>query len=123
MRRVRITRDEKIAARFTRGNRDACWLWEGRLNVYGKPILGYEAVLRHIFEQEFGPIPAGYVLWRNDHAEGCQRGSWCRHVACVNPHHLRLVKSWTGLYERDNRKKGQDAIEGDQEDHDESGDA
>jgi hypothetical protein len=121
MQRVRVTRAEKIAARYTRGSRHDCWPWEGSFTDDGLPRLNNDLVTRYIFEQEFGTIPAGYVLWRDDHDDTCRPGRTCRHARCVNPHHLRLVKSWGGIYER--KKKGQDAIEGDQEDHDADRDA
>jgi hypothetical protein len=118
-----ITREEKIESRFERRDRSVCWLWDGDTDTDGRPRLGYQKVMRIIFEQEFGPIPPGYVLWRDDHTAACRPAMKCRHLRCVNPHHVRLVKSWGGLYERDNRKKGRDAVEGYPEDHDESADA
>ena len=123
MQRKPITYAERVEARYTRRDRDSCWLWEGSLFVDGRPRLNDYPVTRYIFEQEFGPIPRGYVIWRDDHTETCRPATPCRHIRCVNPHHMRLVKSWSGLYERDNRKKGRDAVEGDQEDHDEPADA
>jgi hypothetical protein len=118
-----ITFDEKVQARYVRRDRSVCWLWNGDMSVDGFPRIGDKKVIRYIFEQEFGPIPEGYVLWRDDHTATCRPTMKCRHRRCVNPHHMRLVKSWGGLYERDNRKKGRDAVEGDQEDHDEQADA
>jgi hypothetical protein len=123
MERRRITFAERVEARFVRRDRSVCWLWDGDLDVRGRPRLNQRTVVRYIFEQEFGPIPAGYVLWRDDHTATCRPATPCRHLQCVNPHHVRLVKSWGGLYERDNRKKGRDAVEGNQEDHDASADA
>jgi hypothetical protein len=123
MERRPITRAEKIAARYVRRDRSVCWFWDGDTNIHGVPRLNLNTVNRFIFEQEFGPIPPGYVLWRDDHTAACRPAMKCRHLRCVNPHHVRLVKSWGGLYERDNRKKGRDAVEGYPEDHDESADA
>ena len=123
MKRVPITQAEKVAARYTRGGRDSCWMWDGDTDWRGYPRLNLKPVLRYIFEQEFGPIPPGYVLWRDDHSPTCRPATQCRHLRCVNPHHVRLVKSWGGLYERDNRKKGRDAVEGNQEDHTAEADA
>lgn len=118
MRKIPLSRAEKITARFTRGGREVCWLWEGETTYEGHPSLDRRLVLREIFTQEFGPIPPGYVLWRDDHTETCRPARPCPHLLCVNPHHLRLVKSNGGLV----RKKDKDAVEGDQEDHDEPAD-
>lgn len=121
MKRVPISLDEKVSARYVRRDNESCWIWEGDTTIDGRPRLNDRLVIRYIFEQEFGPIPKGYALWRDDHTEVCQRGAQCRHTQCVNPHHMRLVRNGGGFAEK--WKKDNDAVEGDQEDHDEPADA
>jgi hypothetical protein len=110
MTRRPITFDEKVEARYVRKSREECWPWEGGLDPEGRPRINERKIIRYIFEKEFGPIPSGYVLWRNDHTESCRPATPCRHRSCVNPHHMRLVSSEGGLYER---RKKDDAVEGD----------
>src|SRR5688572_28171558 len=100
MDRVPISFDEKVDARFTRLNRNACWLWEGSL-IHGRPAINLQHVTRYIYEREREQIPAGYSLWRTDHTVGCQRGKRCRHWLCVNPWHVELRPIPNGAYQRD----------------------
>lgn len=62
---------------------DDCWAWLGATDAagYAKKQVGGRTLLAHrwLWEQLFGPIPAGLVV-----AHGCDSRS------CVNPHHLRL---------------------------------
>lgn len=62
---------------------DDCWEWIGPRHPagYGKKTFHGQDVLAHrwIWEQLFGPIPAGLVV----HHE-------CQNTSCVNPHHLRV---------------------------------
>lgn len=61
---------------------DACWEWLGCKRADGlalKQIAGRQVTARRwIWEQLFGPIPAGYVI-----AQACGNNG------CINPHHLR----------------------------------
>lgn len=60
---------------------DACWTWcgpvtnggYGHLTFCGRDVLAH----RWIWEQLFGPIPDGLVVY-----------STCESKACINPHHL-----------------------------------
>lgn len=101
MRKVPITFDEKVDARYVRGPRDQCWMWDGGLQQ-GRPAINLRHVTRYIFEREFGRIPEGHTLWRSDHTDDCPRGGVCRHLLCVNPYHLQLRPTTFGLQERDN---------------------
>lgn len=53
---------------------DGCWLWLGRLNLYGY------GPHRAIYERLIGKVPSYFHL----HHE-------CRNKRCVNPMHLMLV--------------------------------
>jgi hypothetical protein len=108
-----LTFEEKVAARYTRGARHQCWIWDGGVNR-GRPSLNLRHVGRFIYEQEFGPIPKGYVLTRIDHDDTCKpllRS--CRHMFCVNPYHVILdgrMGEW-GTYEREKGEDYDDNVE------------
>lgn len=60
---------------------DACWAWLGPVNTTGHAKLTFcgRDTLAHrwIWEQLFGPIPSGHVVY-----------STCDTRDCINPHHL-----------------------------------
>lgn len=60
---------------------DGCWIWTSRTNNmgYGMVSVAGQTTLVHrvMFEQAFGPIPAGL--------DACHR---CDIPACCNPHHI-----------------------------------
>jgi len=61
---------------------DACWTFLGPLTKDGHPKKTYCGVemraQRWMWEQLFGPIPPGHVIFNSCHAKDC-----------CNPHHLR----------------------------------
>jgi hypothetical protein len=73
---------QAIRARVKLGRTpDACWTWlggctssgHGSLTFCGRDVLAH----RWIWEQLFGPIPDGHVVF-----------STCERLDCINPHHL-----------------------------------
>jgi HNH endonuclease len=62
----------------------SCWLWTGRVNNGGYPVVFWRGnsrpAHRAFYEDIVGPIPVGLVL---DHL--------CRDPLCVNPLHLEPV--------------------------------
>jgi hypothetical protein len=102
MQKKPITYAEKIQARYERKHRDLCWMWEGNCDPNGQPRMNLRLVTRYIYEQEFGPIPEGYTLWRKDHSDECNRKK-CRHHRCVNPYHLQPMRRFFGTHERENK--------------------
>lgn len=59
-----------------------CWPWLGRISDDGRACKTFEgkstSAQRWIWEQLFGPIPAGLVIFNT-----------CGNKACINPYHLR----------------------------------
>lgn len=60
---------------------DQCWTWLGRISPAGRPIKQFNGnpttAQRWIWQQFFGPIPDGLVVYNT-----------CGNRACPNPHHL-----------------------------------
>lgn len=57
--------------------------------IRGRPYLGRKSVLLYVYEREYGTVPMGFKVVRNDHEPGCDRD--CVHTRCVNPAHLLVV--------------------------------
>ena len=76
--------EERFWAKVARGDRDACWLWQGSRTSggYGHVKVGRRFAVSHrvAYEMMRGPIP-----------EGLQIDHLCRVRACVNPWHLEPV--------------------------------
>ena len=80
---------ERIDARYTKPSKDECWNYTGYLNPdgYGWAHAGkidgkYKKILTHraMYELHVGQIPINLTI---DHL--------CRHRACGNPKHLRIL--------------------------------
>jgi len=79
------------------GHTTPCWIWQlslsadgyARRHVAGRTV----SVHRYLYEQRFGPIPAGASL---DHL--------CRVRGCVNPEHLEPVTHPTNVRRGNNAK-------------------
>jgi hypothetical protein len=101
MRKLPITFNEKVNARFTRKAQEVCWIWEGGVRQ-GRPAINNKHVMRYIYEQERGPIPPGHTLWRIDHTSSCNlHVVYCKHMMCVNPWHVEARALDYGLYRRE----------------------
>lgn len=104
MDKIPISFAEKVAARYTRKGKGACWPWNGSVGTDRRPQVNLKDVMRYIYEQERGPIPPGMILKRTDHDVTCERQGLCSHWLCVNPWHVEprepSLPNW-GLYQRD----------------------
>ena len=85
-----------------------CWLWNGKLDQSGRPIVWHPAPKQAYciaWEAEFGAVPSDNVL---DHE--------CRRILCCNPMHLEPVtksenelrKSWQYRCRRKRCRNGHD---------------
>jgi Zn finger protein HypA/HybF involved in hydrogenase expression len=72
---------ERILDKIEPEPNSGCWLWSGRLNHDGYPLLSGRRVHRVIYELLVGPIIKPHL----DHK--------CRTRSCVNPAHLRQATS------------------------------
>jgi hypothetical protein len=79
---------------------DECWLWTGRISVYGAAILKMKMKTyfahRISYELASGPIPQGYYVHHT-----------CDTKHCVNPSHLYINDSLEGQHKYKNRKEYQ----------------
>lgn len=94
-----------------------CILWHKSLNGRGYGQTFFEGKVTRAHRAAWikvnGSIPKGYVLDHICHTEAlklnqCEGGKTCKHRACINIEHLRLVTQkeniMSGLHNRDNRK-------------------
>lgn len=66
-----------------RGYETSCWIWNGRLDKDGYPMIGDgERAHRRAYEQQVGPIPEGYVVHHRCEQKSCVRGD---HLEAVTP--------------------------------------
>jgi hypothetical protein len=75
-----------VEPRVVRGSFLPCWIWTGRLNTYGYPILNYvdahtrkktQMTVRRYVARIFWDLPEDWYVLMN-----------CQGVNCVNPHHM-----------------------------------
>lgn len=76
---------ERIESKIIPEPNSGCWIWLGAVNCWGYGQLnmrgrGTSLVHRILYEQKYGPIPAGLEC---DHL--------CRVRCCVNPDHIEPV--------------------------------
>lgn len=75
---------------------DGCWLWTGEIDAHGYGCLDKKRAHRMVFEESYGPIPAGMCV--------CHI---CDNKWCVRPDHLFLGTSSDN--NKDRMRKGRSA--------------